>query len=363
MSKLMDIIDRRLDERLNKMGELKLVPAQVTAVRADFLRADVKLLANDAEIKDMLNKTAEKLTVGQTVTIGYQTLPSSGVIMFANGEADLIRQGGGVEVETAALLDEDNVHHWLADQELMLDIDAETRLLYGGNQRLVSVQGHVCRYGTDVDLYVDDVDNFGSKLELDVWWREDANSAYVQRHMVFEMFVNSTSAGNDGLRWNLGLVVYCYDPSAQPSPSSGQTAEWSQEFTSVNQLIPLPEDKRPQIKTFLIPTVRSMSFADTFSTTWSRVTESVSTPYGYCVCDQLRINWGIWSNGMPLLQPIIIGQWRTSSGQINVDACGYNKNPTYKCVPIESLAEKSFDLGLTQRSEPVTPNNGGGGNA
>ena len=145
MSKLMDIIDRRLDERLNKMGELKLVPAQVTAVRADFLRADVKLLANGAEIKDMLNKTAEKLTVGQTVTIVYQTLPSSAVIMFANGEADLIRQGGGVEVETAALLDEDNVHHWLADQELMLDIDAETRLLYGGNQRLVSVQGHVCR--------------------------------------------------------------------------------------------------------------------------------------------------------------------------------------------------------------------------
>lgn len=360
----MDIIDRRLDERLNKMGELKLVPAQVTAVRADFLRADVKLLANGAEIKDMLNKTAEKLTVGQTVTIGYQTLPSSGVIMFANGEADLIRQGGGVEVETAALLDEDNVHHWLADQELMLDIDAETRLLYGGNQRLVSVQGHVCRYGTGVDLYVDDVDNFGSKLELDVWWREDANSAYVQRHMVFEMFVNSIATETNNIRMSLGLVVYCYDPAAQPSPYSGQTAEWTQQFTSLMTTIPIPpEPQTLQVKPIIIPTVRSMSFADTFETTWSRVTESVSTPYGYCVCDQLRIYYGIWSNGMLPLEPIIINQWRTSSGQINLDACGYNKNPTYKCVPIESLAEKCFDLGLTQRSEPVVPNSGGGGNA
>lgn len=363
----MDIIDRRLDERLNKMGELKLVPAQVTAVREDFLRADVKLLANGAEIKDMLNKTAEKLTVGQTVTIGYQTLPSSGVIMFANGEADLIKTGGGVEVETAALLDEDNVHHWLADQELILDIDAETRLLYGGNQRLVSVQGHVCRYGTGVDLYVDDVDNFGSKLELDVWWREDANSAYVLRHMVFEMFVNSTAQDANGdIRWSLGLVVYCYDPAAQILPYSGQTAEWSQEFTSLMTTIPQPPPEQHedlQIKTFIIPTVRSMSFADTFSTTWSRVTESVSTPYGHCVCDQLRIYYGIWSNGMMPLEPIIINQWRTSSGAINLDACGYNKQPTYKCVPIESLAEKCFDLGLTQRSEPVTPNNGGGGNA
>ena len=147
------------------------------------------------------------------------------------------------------------------------------------------------------------------------------------------------------------------------TPHGGQTEEWSQQFTSVMTTIPQPEHDTVQIKTFIVPTVQSMSFADTFRTRGSGVTESVSTPYGYCVADQLRIYYGIWSNGMPLLQPIIIGQWRTSSGQINLDACGYNKNPTYKCVPIESLAEKCFDLGLTQRSEPVTPNNGGGGNA
>ena len=184
--------------------------------------------------------------------------------------------------------------------------------------------------------------------------------------MVFEMFVNSTAQDANGdIRWSLGLVVYCYDPAAQILPHTGQTAEWSQQFTSLMTTIPQPPPEQHedlQIKTFIIPTVRSMSFADTFSTTWNRVTESVSTPYGHCVCDQLRIYYGIWSNGMMPLEPIIINQWRISSGAVNLDACGYNKNPTYKCVPMESLAEKSFDLGLTQRSEPVTPNNGGGSN-
>lgn len=289
---------------------------------------------------------------------------TSGKVEMYLGDTKISGEGGGVEVQTAALLDENNVHHWLADQELMLNIDATTRLLYGGNQRLVSVQGHVCRYGTGVNLYVDDVDNFGSKLELDVWWREDANSAYVLRHMVFEMFINMISSDSDGtLRWALGLAVYCYDPTQQPTPYSGQTAEWTQIFTTPSTLIPQPEHGDLQVKPIIIPTVTSMSFADTFSTTWSRITESASTPYGYCVCNNLRIYYGIWSNGMLPLEPITISRWWYNNNQVYLDACGYNKNPSYKCVPMESLAEKCFDLGLVQRSEPVTPNSGGGGNA
>ena len=327
-------------------------------------------------VENMISSRLDKSAVKRTTQAAYDLMTSRNptTVHYADqgdgtwkaymGDEPIVFSGGGAEVDTAALLDSTNAHHWLADQELMLYLDATTRLLYGGNQRLVSVQGHVCRYGTGVDLYVDDVDNFGSKLELDVWWREDANSAYVQRHMVFEMYVNSTAHDANGdIRWSLGLVVYCYDPSAQPSPLSGQTAEWTQEFTSVMTTIPQPEHGTVQVKTFIVPTVRSMSFADTFSTTWNRVTESVSTPYGYCVANQLQIYYGIWSNGMLQAEPIIINQWRTSGGAISLDACGYNKNPTYKCVPIESLAEKCFDLGLTQRSEPVVPNSGGGGNA
>ena len=349
----MDIIDRRLDERLNKMGELKLVPAQVTAVRADFLRADVKLLDNGAEIKDMLNKTAEKLTVGQTVTIGYQTLPSSGVIMFANGEADLIRQGGGVEVETAALLDENNVHDWLADQELMLDISANTRLLYGGHQRMVSVQGYPCRFGTGVTLQSGDDEYFGHKVEFDVWWRDSADSIYVQRHVKFEIVCNYMSAVTSG-----GTVTgasYAFALLVTVTGGGSGVLPYTQTFTTQNFTDP--------DSIFIVPTVVSMSFADTFTTTWSQLDRSVSTPYGYCVADQLRIYFGVKKNGT-----INTYQWRTSGGAVNITAIGYstvsaNLYPAYKCVPLESLAEKCFDMGLTQRSEPITPNAGGGDNA
>lgn len=149
MSKLMDIIDRRFDERLEKMGVLmKYVPAVVTDVQEDYLRADVKLIANNAEIKGMLNKTAEKLTVGQTVTVGYQTMPSSGVILLANGEADPIREGGGVAVENAVLFDEDDLHEYTVDNELMVDISANTKLYYGGTGNMIVAQGMLCYFGS-----------------------------------------------------------------------------------------------------------------------------------------------------------------------------------------------------------------------
>ena len=78
-----------------------VTPAVVTAVQEDYLRADVKLLGNGAEIKGMLNKSPGKLTVGQTVTVAYETLPSSGVILIANGETDPLSEGGGWDVDTA----------------------------------------------------------------------------------------------------------------------------------------------------------------------------------------------------------------------------------------------------------------------
>ena len=69
MSKLTDIIRREVEGCVARQSGLIVTPATVTAVREDYLRADVKLLGNGSEVKGMLNKTAEKLTVGQTVTV------------------------------------------------------------------------------------------------------------------------------------------------------------------------------------------------------------------------------------------------------------------------------------------------------
>lgn len=151
MSKLTDIIKREVEGCVARQNGLMVTPAIVTAVQADFLRADVKLLGNGAEIKNMLNKTPGKLTVGQTVTVAYSTLPSSGVILFANGETDLIKKGGGgVQVENAVLYDAANLHEYTVDNELMTDISANTKLYYGASGRMIVAQGMLFYQGSNL---------------------------------------------------------------------------------------------------------------------------------------------------------------------------------------------------------------------
>ena len=345
MSKLTDIIRREVEGCVAKQSGLIVTPATVTAVREDYLRADVKLLGNGAEIKGMLNKSAEKLTVGQTVTVAYSTLPSSGVILLANGEADLIREGGGVEVDSAVVFDEDNLHDWVADEELMLDISANTKLYYGGDQKLAVLQGYVCRSGVAA-LDNNDADNFGTKIELDSWYRESGGT-YSLKHYVIELFVNeirsSTSGGVTSYRYTFGFTVARY---AQNS----QTAEAVNTYTTVE--VTNPSDA------FLVLRVSSMSFATSFSTTWGNVTDSVSTPYGYVVCNYLEIQVGVLTADSPtaVTFPIL---FRGSTTVSHVYLNGTSQSAeTYRCVPLSSDAEKCFDMGLTVRSEPVT----GGGN-
>lgn len=129
MSKLTDIIRREIDARA---GGVQLTPAVVVSVQADFLRADVKLIENGAIIKGILNQSGNKLTVGQSVKIAYQTLPSAGWIAFTNGEADPIGGGGGgVQVESAAILSSATVEDFVITQETMIDYSPATKVLYG----------------------------------------------------------------------------------------------------------------------------------------------------------------------------------------------------------------------------------------
>ena len=148
MSKLTEIIRREVKDLVSKQGGLMVTPAVVTAVQEDFLRADVKLLGNGAEIKGMLNKSPGKLTVGQTVTVAYETLPSSGVILIANGETDPLSEGGGWDVESAVLYDAANLHEYTVDTTLITDISANTKLYYGASGRMIVAQGMIFYHGS-----------------------------------------------------------------------------------------------------------------------------------------------------------------------------------------------------------------------
>ena len=165
---------------------MKLITATVTSVTNDFYRADVRLITGQ-EISNLINQTPNKLHVGQNVEVGYRTTPEAGWIQIAHGEPDPMRQGGGgVQVETAAVLDANNVHQWTAEQELMLDINPDTKLLYGGNQKTVALQGYCCRYNT-AQLDSGDADLFGSKIEIDSWYRE-TSTTFSLKHYVIELY-------------------------------------------------------------------------------------------------------------------------------------------------------------------------------
>lgn len=343
MSKLTEIIRREIEGVVAKQSGLTVTPAIVTAVREDYLRADVKLMGNGAEIKAMLNKTAEKLTVGQTVTIAYSTLPSSGVILLANGEADLIKEGGGWEVDTAAVLDANNVHQWVAREELMADVNPSTKLLYGGNARMGIVQEYACAWQTSSSmstLPLDIAEYFGTKVEFDVMWRETKDDPYVPRHIVAEMVVNSksysTSSGSTYESYVFGLTLSQYVPgSAVAEKVSTRTRSQAR-----------------AIDAFIVPMMSDVSSNTTYTNTWNSVTESTSTPHGYVEGNRLYLRLGVITSDAPNV--ITLRSWQLGS---------YDSNPNiggeHRCVPLSSEDEKYFDLGVTKRSEPHETEGGG----
>ena len=118
-------------DRNQNQSTLKYIDAVVTRVCDNkFRRVNVKLLTGQ-EYENMLNKTEEKLSVGQGVKIGYLTVPSKGWVALANGESDPLGGdgGGGIQVESAAIIT--TAEDFIVTQEVMIDYSPATRVLYG----------------------------------------------------------------------------------------------------------------------------------------------------------------------------------------------------------------------------------------
>lgn len=328
MSKLTDIIRREVKDIVSKQGGLMVTPAVVTAVQEDYLRADVRLMGNGAEIKGMLNKSPGKLTVGQTVTVAYSTLPSSGVILIANGETDPLSEGGGWEVETAAVFDADNVHQWIAQEELMADINANTKLLYGGRQALVALQGYKCQWDTGTAPAISYSDSFGTVIELDnVIYRASSSATPLLCKLKIELFINQLSITSNGVyQYRMSIVHSRYNQATGDLISTSSTSQ------NVNYAFTDPTDL------FIIPRVSRFNFDTTYA--------GVSTPYGYVVGNQMRFMFGGVDSSSASNVHVI-------SGSSTIYLLGTVESSTYSCVMLGSNAEKCFNVGLTKRSEPT----------
>lgn len=358
---LTELIDRRVDQKIDNKQLIKRVPAKLLSVTADYLRADVEL-SNGTIIKGMLNKTGEKLTEGQSVYVEYMTLPSSGWLAMTTGECRPLGGGGtpAAEVENAAVVTT-NPDDYMVTEELMLDISPETMLYYGNMPAFVIIQGHYCLLSPSTN-YVQYTDNhwivggteglyeriiankakFGSQIGNDTrggFLYGDTGIVYPNRYLYQSLDVYTIGNSSSGLSYTCRLNQR-YATVNTPSGNWWEsTLTWGT-FTLYTTNVGLKSYTNTSYLTglydiFIVPVVTAFYNVQNVS--------SFQTPFGYCAIAGYLVfvsadgeHYGVTWVG--------ISSGSTSMGR----------------VPLISDAENCFTLGISQRTEPVYPNSGGG---
>ena len=172
-NQFLDLIDRRIEQKLNSKQSMKREPAKIISVSSGYKKAVVKLL-NGATL-ELLNKTGEKLYEGESVWIEFRTSPSSGYIAMRNGEADPLGGGGGFIVNNAAVLTEGQAASYLSEQEIInVDVNNMNKVVYGAPKNKIIVQGNLCvPHQTDGSTEFWVKDNITAEIDLNIPEIED----------------------------------------------------------------------------------------------------------------------------------------------------------------------------------------------
>ena len=336
MSKLTDIIRREIDARA---GGVQLTPAVVVSVQADFKRADVKLIENGAIIKGMLNQSGNKLTVGQSVKVAFQTLPSAGWIAFTNGEADPIGGGDGIQVASAAIVS--TATDFIITQETMIDYSPATKVLYGTAPAFIICQENYAMLAsnwtnTQKASCVTNEAYFPDAVHFTCYY---VTSGLVRREEQYIYnFVNqrtwATSAKGERLSRKIRKIIYEY-PNNDPTESPTLITD------TVQNLLPTSGDSF---------TVKDVGNNTTNLTNYT--TDMFMVPRAASINHK--------NNANALIQPFF---------PENVDYyCAFYFDTAYEnngwgwigqndmtsvVYPFKTRAEQDFSMGVTQRVEPV----------
>lgn len=360
---LKELIDKRIDDKLGGSQGIQRVPAKVLSVTEGFKRADVKL-ANGAIIKDMLNKTGEELDVGQGVYVEYMTLPSSGYIAMTTGECRPLGGGGGApaaEVENAAVITT-NPDDYIVTEELMLDISPETMLYYGNMPAFMVVQGHYClmcpttnivQYsngqwiiGQTEGLYERILANrakFGSQIGSSarggiLYCSTPASFAYPNKYIYQSLDVYSIGLASSGYTYTARINMYNADVNAPVGNWWEQSLTWGSFTMTYKQTNFVSATNTSYIgvlnDAFLVPVISTFINAPN--------DREFQTPYGYCAIHGYLV-------------------FASSDGEhYGVVYVQTGSGGSIGGIPLISDAENCFCLGISQRTEPVYPNSGGG---
>lgn len=382
MSKMTDIIDRRIDQKLQAQQQEKHVPCIIESVSDDHLRADVSLLTDrNTIIKSRLNKSGEKLTAGQQAWLYYTTLPSSGYIGRTEGEADPMGGGGAsTTVENAAILTDDTFSDYAVDNELIVNLEPDGHIYYGldtGQVGMCIVQGRYCVWGgigswtptyTDgawkifgsEELYetlINNIDKFSSQWgnydpehpELGGGWLFQPTTVTVTttyppntKQVMVEIYGASKSGSGVAYNVRLKLRHFVNDPPVGDKWWE-ETITHSRLTSQYSEVTMAPSIKSGDGTTVfknrltdlvIVPVIRSYSSELTYGSGGTKV----DTPYGYAEIGGFLLLAQDGSNG-----------W----GATITGGTTYWYQDRLGCVPLISEAEKAFLLGITKKTEPI----------
>jgi len=339
--KLTELIDKRIDDKLDSKV-LKYAPAVVLAVGEEYKRADVRLLANGAVIKNILNKTKEELSVGDSVRVAYFTLPSAGWIDFVNGEARPIGGGAGIEVASAAILTDATAADFIINREVMIDYSPSTKVLYGSSPSFFIINGNyayffsgMLRDGNNKDIVIAHSQYFGGGLTLRGIAYDPAieGNEYNLIDITFDTRIESMSLSNSG-----GTTIYSENAGIYAIGTYGVPSERKNNRFVLMQNMAYRQSGWVE-DIILVPRVGSI-----YQPTDENVKALLPEGTTFVMEIVLETLWKIGSNWTvnyypPTISPYDIG-WSKD-----------NRSKFYACF--KNQAEQDFALGITQRIEPI----------
>ena len=300
--------------------------AVVTSVEEGHLRASVRFLSGSTA--ELLNKSGEKLTVGDSVYVEYLTLPSQGYIAMRNGEADPLGGGAGLYIENAAILTQAQAATMLEQQEIInVDMTQHTTAVYGYPEDHIVVSGIPVMaprsgYVDDIIAYLNanaDVSDIITQAEFSSL-SAISSADPTPKSIRVQVLMNSAGAYGAGttFRRTYSPKIFLYDLT------SG-TVSGAQE-----QYLEIPDSDR-LVAFGVIPYTTNLSEL----TSYTKDGATVSTPYGYA--SVTFANASAYTSG----SDIIITTGIDSRHQ-----------PSY-IIPLASQAEHDYAFAVQTRSEVV----------
>ena len=123
----------------NITNNIHIKTATVVNVTTDYSYATVKIIGNNGTIIKLINKTGEKLFIGDSVRVYYSTNLSCGWIAMRNGKPEPLG-GTNLEIENAAVVPVVDPSKYLSNSTVFnVDVNNQIKCCYGDQRNRIII--------------------------------------------------------------------------------------------------------------------------------------------------------------------------------------------------------------------------------